>query len=160
MADGETGELGRIALKRGDLFREQCYINGKWTGDPTVEVRNPATRGVIGRIPNLGKSETEAAVAAATAALPKWKTETAAARAKIMRKWNDLMVLHQEDLAGRRVAEQADHAQAVRQIRQRRARRQFGHSASPHLEDRQVRRANCPPFPGRTSPAYAAKRNG
>ena len=27
--EGETGELGRIALKRGDLFREQCYINGK-----------------------------------------------------------------------------------------------------------------------------------
>ena len=92
MADGETGELGRIALKRGDLFREQCYINGKWTGDPTVEVRNPATRGVIGRIPNLGKSETEAAVAAATAALPKWKAETASARAKIMRKWNDLKI--------------------------------------------------------------------
>ena len=67
---GEAGELGRIALKRADLFRQQCYVDGKWTGEPTVDVRNPATRGVIGRIPNLGKAETERAVAAASAALP------------------------------------------------------------------------------------------
>jgi succinate-semialdehyde dehydrogenase/glutarate-semialdehyde dehydrogenase len=106
MADGEAGELARIALKRADLFRQQCYINGKWVGDPTVDVRNPATRGVIGQIPNLGKSETESAIAAAAAALPKWRSETAAARAKIMRRWNDLMVAHQEDLARLMTAEQ------------------------------------------------------
>jgi hypothetical protein len=35
MADGAT-ELSRIALQRADLFRQQCYINGKWTGDPTI----------------------------------------------------------------------------------------------------------------------------
>ena len=106
MADGETGELGRIALKRADLFRQQCYINGKWVGDPTVEVHNPASRGLIGRIPNLGKAETEAAVAAAEAALPKWRNEPAAARAKILRKWNELMLKHQEDLARLMTAEQ------------------------------------------------------
>lgn len=105
MADGES-ELGRIGLQRGDLFREQCYIDGKWTGDPTVAVRNPATQGVIGRIPNLGKSETERAVAAAHAALPKWRGLTAKDRAVIMRKWNDLMVKHQEDLARLMTAEQ------------------------------------------------------
>jgi succinate-semialdehyde dehydrogenase / glutarate-semialdehyde dehydrogenase len=106
MADGETGELNRIGLKRADLFRQQCYIDGKWTGDPTVEVRNPATRGVIGRIPNLGKSETERAVAAAHAALPKWRAQSAKTRADIMRKWNDLMLKHQEDLARLMTAEQ------------------------------------------------------
>ncbi|MFT3725430.1 MAG: NAD-dependent succinate-semialdehyde dehydrogenase [Hyphomonadaceae bacterium] len=106
MADGETGELGRIALKRADLFRQQCYIDGKWTGDPTVEVRNPATRGVIGRIPNLGKAEAERAVAAASVALPKWRALSAKERAVIMRKWNDLMVAHQEDLARLMTAEQ------------------------------------------------------
>lgn len=106
MADGEMGELGRIALKRSDLFRQQCYIDGKWTGDPTVEVRNPATRGVIGRIPNLGRAETELAVAAAQAALPKWRALSAKDRAVIMRKWNDLMVTHQEDLARLMTAEQ------------------------------------------------------
>ncbi|OYX51064.1 MAG: succinate-semialdehyde dehydrogenase (NADP(+)) [Alphaproteobacteria bacterium 32-64-14] len=106
MADGDTGELGRIALKRADLFRQQCYINGKWVGEPSVDVRNPATRGVIGRIPNLGRSETEAAVAAAEAALPKWRSEPAAVRAKILRKWNELMLKHQEDLARLMTAEQ------------------------------------------------------
>jgi succinate-semialdehyde dehydrogenase/glutarate-semialdehyde dehydrogenase len=106
MADGETGELGRIALKRADLFRQQCYINGKWVGEPTVEVRNPASRGVIGRIPDLGRTETETAVAAAEAALPKWRNEPAAARAKILRKWNELMLKHQEDLARLMTAEQ------------------------------------------------------
>lgn len=106
MADGTTGELARIALKRADLFRQQCYINGKWTGDPSVEVRNPATGGLIGSIPNLGKAETEAAVAAAAAALPKWRSEPAAARAKILRKWNELMLKHQEDLARLMTAEQ------------------------------------------------------
>jgi succinate-semialdehyde dehydrogenase/glutarate-semialdehyde dehydrogenase len=106
MADGEMGELGRIALKRSDLFRQQCYIDGKWTGEPTVEVRNPATRGVIGRIPNHGRAETELAVAAAQAALPKWRARSAKDRAVIMRKWNDLMVTHQEDLARLMTAEQ------------------------------------------------------
>lgn len=106
MADGDTSELGRIALKRTDLFRQQCYINGKWVGEPSVEVRNPATRGLIDRIPNLGRGETEAAVAAAEAALPKWRSEPAAVRAKILRKWNELMLKHQEDLARLMTAEQ------------------------------------------------------
>ncbi len=106
MADGETGELGRIALKRADLFRQQCYIDGKWTGEPSIEVRNPATRGVIGRIPNLGRAEAERAVAAAEAALPTWRGLSAKDRALIMRKWNDLMVAHQEDLARLMTAEQ------------------------------------------------------
>ena len=106
MADGETGELGRIALKRADLFRQQCYINGQWTGDPSLEVRNPATRGLIGRIPNLGRAETECAVAAADAALPKWRGLSAKDRAGVLRKWNDLMVAHQEDLARLMTAEQ------------------------------------------------------
>jgi succinate-semialdehyde dehydrogenase/glutarate-semialdehyde dehydrogenase len=106
MADGATGELGRIGLKRPDLFREHCYIDGEWVGEATHPVHNPATGGLIGRIPNLGKSETESAVAAAEAALPGWRAQTAKARAEILRKWNDLMVKHQEDLARLMTAEQ------------------------------------------------------
>jgi succinate-semialdehyde dehydrogenase/glutarate-semialdehyde dehydrogenase len=106
MADGATGELGRIGLKRPDLFREQCYIDGQWTGDPAHPVHNPATGGLIGRIPNLGRTETERAVAAAEAALPKWRAQSAKTRADIMRKWNDLMLKHQEDLARLMTAEQ------------------------------------------------------
>ena len=106
MPNTETGELARIALKRAALFRQQCYVDGKWVGDPSIEVRNPATGGVIGAIPNLGKADAEAAVAAAATALPKWRGETAAARAKVMRRWNELMLEHQEDLARLMTAEQ------------------------------------------------------
>lgn len=106
MADGDTGELGRIALKRADLFRQQCHIDGKWVGEPTVAVRNPASWGVIGKIPDLGKADTERAVGAAEAALPKWRAMSAKDRAVIMRKWNDLMLQHQEDLARLMTAEQ------------------------------------------------------
>src|SRR5262245_53437682 len=105
MADTLT-ERDRIGLKRADLFREQCYVDGKWTGDPTIEVRNPATRELLGHIPNLGKAETERTVAAAAAALPKWRAQSAKTRAEILRKWNDLMVKHQEDLARLMTAEQ------------------------------------------------------
>ena len=106
MPGTETGELSRIGLRRAALFSQQCYIGGKWVGDPSIEVRNPATGGVIGAIPNLGKADAEAAVAAAASALPKWRGETAAARGKIMRRWNELMLEHQEDLARLRTAEQ------------------------------------------------------
>ncbi len=106
MADTTTSELGRVGLKRADLFREQCYIDGKWTGEPKHPVRNPATRGLLGHIPNLGKAETERAVAAAEAALPKWRSASARTRADILRKWNDLMLKHQEDLARLMTAEQ------------------------------------------------------
>ncbi len=115
MAD--AAELSRIALQRPDLFRQQCYIDGKWTGEPTVAVHNPATRGLIGHIPNLGRTETDAAVAAAEAALPKWRAEPAAVRAKILRKWNELMLKHQQDLARLMTAEQGKPlAEAVGEI--------------------------------------------
>lgn len=106
MANSDMGELRRIALTRSDLFQEQCYIDGRWTGEPVLEVRNPATGNVIGRIPHLGKPETEAAVAAAETALTRWRSISAKERALIMRRWNDLMIVHQEDLARLMTAEQ------------------------------------------------------
>jgi succinate-semialdehyde dehydrogenase / glutarate-semialdehyde dehydrogenase len=99
-------ERDRIGLKRPDLFREQCYIDGKWVGEPTHPVRNPATKGLLGHIPNLGRAETERAVAAAEAALPKWRSASARTRSDILRRWNELMLKHQEDLARLMTAEQ------------------------------------------------------
>jgi succinate-semialdehyde dehydrogenase/glutarate-semialdehyde dehydrogenase len=60
-----SSERDRIGLKRADLFREQCYIDGKWTGDPSHAVHNPATRGLLGRIPNLGRAETRVPISCA-----------------------------------------------------------------------------------------------
>jgi len=106
MTTTTVSERERIGLRRADLFREQCYIDGGWVGEPSHAVHNPATRGLLGHIPNLGKLEAERAVAAAEAALPKWRAASARVRADILRKWNDLMLQHQEDLARLMTAEQ------------------------------------------------------
>ncbi len=84
------------------LLRSQAYINGQWcdadSGD-SVDVTNPANGEVIGSVSNCGADETERAVAAADAALPAWRAKTAKERAHIMRRWYELMLEHQEDLA-------------------------------------------------------------
>jgi len=84
------------------LFRQQCYIDGAWvdaeTGE-TIEVTNPATGDVLGTIPKLGASETRRAIEAAERAWPAWRAITAKERATVLRRWFDLMIENQEDLA-------------------------------------------------------------
>jgi len=84
------------------LFREQCYIDGAWVDadDKTsITVLNPADGSVVGSVPRLGAAETRRAIEAAYAAFPAWRAKTAKERAAILRKWFDLMLQHQEDLA-------------------------------------------------------------
>jgi len=96
-------------LKDPKLLRELCFIDGAWVGADSgaaLDVKNPATADRLGSIPNMGAAETRRAIAAAAAALPAWKARTAKERAIIMRRWFDLMVEHQEDLATLMTAEQ------------------------------------------------------
>jgi succinate-semialdehyde dehydrogenase/glutarate-semialdehyde dehydrogenase len=98
-----------MKLKDSALLRELCFIDGCWTaadGGATLDVRNPATAQKLGSIPNMGAAETRRAIAAASTALPAWKARTAKERAVIMRRWFDLMIQHQEDLATLMTAEQ------------------------------------------------------
>ena len=98
-----------MKLKDPTLLRELCFIDGGWTAadnGATLEVRNPATAQKLGSIPNMGGAETRRAIAAASAALPAWKARTAKDRAVIMRRWFDLMMQHQDDLAMLMTAEQ------------------------------------------------------
>ncbi|ETD68237.1 succinate-semialdehyde dehdyrogenase [Pelistega indica] len=84
------------------LFKTQAYIDGKWLNADsgnTIEVTNPATGEVIGTIPNMGKVETERAVKAAEAALTVWQKKSAKERSNILRKWFNLMMQYQDDLA-------------------------------------------------------------
>jgi succinate-semialdehyde dehydrogenase/glutarate-semialdehyde dehydrogenase len=95
-----TQERQHLGLTRPDLLRKAALIGGAWvSGDATLDVINPATGRVIGSVPDLGTAETEAAVAAAHAALPAWRARSAADRAGVLRRWNDLIVAHGEDLA-------------------------------------------------------------
>ncbi|ESQ87257.1 aldehyde dehydrogenase family protein [Asticcacaulis benevestitus] len=60
---------------------------------------NPATLGVVGRVPAMGTRETATAVTAAHVAFSPWKAMTAKARGVILRRWYDLVLTHKSDLA-------------------------------------------------------------
>src|ERR1700720_2739981 len=89
-------------LKDARLFREACYVDGQWiqaSSGQTINVDNPATGEVIGRVPKLGANETRQAIEAANTAFATWSKKTAKERAVVLRKWFDLMMANQEDLA-------------------------------------------------------------
>ena len=99
----------QLPLKDPRLFRQQAYINGKWIdadSGATVDVTNPATGEKLGTIPKLGAAETRRAIEAANAAWPAWRKKTAKERANILRKWFNLILENQEDLAVIMTAEQ------------------------------------------------------
>jgi len=101
--------LAALSLKDSKLFREQCYIDGGWVdaeGRNTIAVHNPATGTVLGTVPRMGAAEAKRAVEAAARAWPAWRAKTAKERAGILRKWFDLMMANQEDLAQIMTAEQ------------------------------------------------------
>jgi succinate-semialdehyde dehydrogenase/glutarate-semialdehyde dehydrogenase len=91
-----------MKIKDTSLFRQQCYIDGTWVDaddSETIPVNNPANNETIGTVPKLGAAETRRAIDAANAALPGWRSKTAKERANILRKWYELMMENQEDLA-------------------------------------------------------------
>ena len=101
--------VATLGLKDTKLFRQQCYIDGAWAdadSGKTVSVSNPANGEILGSIPNMGAEETRRAIGAANAAFPGWRAKTAKERSTILRKWFELMMLLQEDLAKLMTAEQ------------------------------------------------------
>src|SRR5437660_349815 len=98
-----------LSLKDPKLLREQCYIDGKWVDADsrnTIAVHNPATGDELGTVPRMGAAEAKRAIEAAERAWPAWRARTAKERAAILRKWFDLMMANQEDLAQVMTAEQ------------------------------------------------------
>lgn len=95
-----------MQLKTPTLLKDQCLIDGAWTGTPQHEVVNPATGAGVGRVPDLGAQETRAAIAAADRAFPAWSGALAGDRAAVLRRWYDLQQAHAEDLAQLMTAEQ------------------------------------------------------
>ena len=98
-----------MKLKDPNLLRTQAYVDGQWTNavnGATLEVGNPATGEKLGTIPNMGAAETRRAIEAAAAAMPAWAAKTAKERATILRRWYELMMANQDDLATIMTAEQ------------------------------------------------------
>lgn len=83
------------------FFRQQAYLNGRWVDAPsgqTHDIINPATGEVIGAVPNCGSAETQAAIDAARAALPAWRSRTAYDRCVLLRRVHDLLLEHKDEL--------------------------------------------------------------
>jgi succinate-semialdehyde dehydrogenase/glutarate-semialdehyde dehydrogenase len=89
-------------LKDSSLFRTQAFVAGAWIdadNGATIDVTNPADGSVLGSVPSLGAAEVRRAIDAANAAWPAWRALVARERSKILRKWYDLMLANQRDLA-------------------------------------------------------------
>ena len=98
-----------MKLSDSSLFRQQCYVNGQWldaSSALSISVLNPATQAKLGTVPSLGKDEIVAAIDAAHAAQPAWAAKTAKERAVLLRRWFELLLANQDDLATIMTAEQ------------------------------------------------------
>ena len=90
-----------IGMKDASLFRQQVYINGKWSdadSGESNEITNPSNGLVLGTVPNCGAAEAKRAIEAANNAWPKWRSKTSKERAVILRRWYELMMENQKTL--------------------------------------------------------------
>ncbi len=88
-----------LALKDPSLLKSQCYVDGQWIGTGTDPVENPATGAVLANVPRFGAEEATVAVEAAQKAFKPWAKRSAKERSVIMKKWFELIMANQEDLA-------------------------------------------------------------
>ncbi|MFC3944084.1 succinate-semialdehyde dehydrogenase I [Pseudomonas gingeri NCPPB 3146 = LMG 5327] len=89
-------------LRDSSLFRQQAYIAGVWSdadNGQQIKVNNPATGEILGSVPKMGAAETRRAIEAAEKALPDWRARTAKDRATVLRRWFELIMANQDDLA-------------------------------------------------------------
>ena len=94
-------------LKDPTLLKTDALINGQWTrGSSRFDIIDPANGDKLADVANLGASEAQSAIAAANASWPAWRAKTAKDRSIILRKWFDLLMANQDDLARLMTAEQ------------------------------------------------------
>ena len=94
-------------LKDPSLLKTDALIGGQWVAGPTrFDVTDPATGLKLADVANLGPADAEAAIAAANAAWPAWRSKTAKERSQILRQWFELLMANQDDLARIMTAEQ------------------------------------------------------
>lgn len=98
-----------IKLRDPLLLRQSCYLDGRWlnaTNGASLPVNNPATGAPLGTVPDMGAAEARLAIESAAQAFPAWAARTAKDRASVLRRWFELMLANQEDLAALMTAEQ------------------------------------------------------
>ena len=138
-------------LKDSCLFHQQCYIGGAWVDadcQETLAVTNPATGETLGRVPKLGAVEVDRAITAAQDAFAGWRARTAKERSTLLRRWFNLMLDHQEDLAvlmtleqGKPLAEargEITYAASFIEWFAEEAKRVYGDVIPPHQADKRI----------------------
>ena len=98
-----------VELKDASLLRTQAYVDGTWRDADSgarFPVDNPASGEVLAEVADLDRADARAAIEAAHRALPAWRARTAKERAGLMRRWFELIMANQEDLARLMTAEQ------------------------------------------------------
>ena len=94
-------------LNDPSLLKTDALIDGQWiTGPSRFAVHDPATGALLAEVANLGPQDAQAAIAAANAAWPAWRSKTAKERSILLRKWFDLLMQHQDDIGRIMTAEQ------------------------------------------------------
>jgi len=144
-----------LELKNPALLREQSYINGEWVSaedGATFPVTNPADGSLVAHVPELDVAGARAAIEAADAAWPAWRSKTAKERSAILRRWFDLMIANKDDLAAIMTAEQGKPlAESAGEIMYgasfiewfaEEAKRVYGDVIPTHLPDRRI--TGCP----------------
>ncbi|MFK0089753.1 NAD-dependent succinate-semialdehyde dehydrogenase [Pseudomonas sp. NPDC090755] len=91
-----------MQLNDNTLLRQQAYIDGRWCDADdgrSLAVTDPANGTLLGHVPLMGGAEAERAIEAAEAALADWRARTAKDRAQVLRRWFELLLEHEQDLA-------------------------------------------------------------
>ncbi|SHH41566.1 NAD-dependent succinate-semialdehyde dehydrogenase [Cognatishimia maritima] len=140
-----------LNLNDPTLLREAVPVGTKWiAADPATgtPVYNPSTGDLVGYVPNLGANKTEEAIAVADKTRRDWAAQTAKARSKVIRRWYELLVENQDDLAAILTAEQGKpFAEAKGEIAYgagflewfaEEARRAYGETIPAPIADRRI----------------------
>ena len=140
-----------LPIEDKSLFREQCYVGGQWIdadSSRTFAVNNPADGTILGTVPELGAAEVRRAIEAAGAAFAGWRAKTGKERSAIMRRWFDLCMQNQQDLAtiltleqGKPLAEsrgEIAYGSAFIEWFAEEAKRVYGDVIPAHLADRRI----------------------
>ena len=110
-----------VQLKDMALLKRLAFIGGEWVaarGGASHEVRNPANGEMIAAVPDMDVADTDRAVAAAQAALPAWRARPAKERSALLRRWHDLVLGAEQDLALLMTLEQGKSlAEALGEVR-------------------------------------------
>ena len=139
------------ALRDASLFQSQALVGGRWMGAATghtLTITNPCDGSVLGTVPDLGTAETRQAVESAKSAWPSWRAQPAKQRAAVLRRWFELIMANQEDLATLMTAEQGKpltesrgeiaYAASFIEWFAEEAKRAYGDIIPSHLNDRRI----------------------